>query len=687
MVNKSSTIKHPWVFILILLSVTFIAYIPTLKNGFILTWDDSGYVTNNTLIHSLSPVALKEIFTSTVAASYVPLPILTFAIEYKIGGNDPFIFHLTNLLLHLLCTFLVFLILRKLKLSPFFATFGALLFGVHPMHVESVAWITERKDLLFTLFSLTSIILYINYLNSERKKVLFYSLCLLLFILALLSKITAVVLPLSLFLIDYFFERRFTTKTIVEKIPFLFLSLGFGIVEIVMFQHQGILKTPGSVGVVSQVFLGFFALCTYIIKFFLPFSLSAIYPFTGETGHALPFLYYLSPLFIILLGFFVYLTTRRNRAVLFGSLFFLVNILLAFQAQILTGGIGFLADRFTYMPYLGFCFLAGWTGELIVQERKELKPLVTGVFVVILVFFSLMTYSRNKVWENDFTLWNDTISKYPDEITKSYANRGIAFTFAGQWNEAVADFTKVIEIDPKDAWGYADRGEAYQHLNQWQQSIDDFTQAIAIDSARQETYAGRGLAYGVLGQYDKAIQDLSVAIRIDPKYIKGYSNRGVTYSTLGQSDKAIEDFSRAIELDSTFPEAYMNRSIAYGKMSSWNEAIMDGQKASRLSPDNAGVYTKLGYYYLGEGDLATAEEQFKKAVNLDVTKFDPFLGLAIIYYSKGFKADAKTWLDQAKGLEPILNSGMDGINALEKNGYFKPENSKETIRKMITEIR
>jgi tetratricopeptide (TPR) repeat protein len=568
-----------------------------------------------------------------------------------------------------------------------FAAFGALLFGIHPMHVESVAWISERKDLLCALFSLASILLYINYLNRHSNKLLFFLLSLLLFTFALFSRITAVTLPLILFLIDYFSERRFTTKVFVEKIPFLFLSVGFGVVEIVVFQHQGILKIPGSISIVNQVFLGFFALSTYILKFVAPFHLSAIYPFPGDSTQALPVLYYLSPVFILGLGYIIYRSTRKYRAILFGSLFFLVNIILMFQIQILTQGIGFRADRFSYMSYIGFCFLAGWTIEQIVQKKPELKNLVMGVSAIILILFSTLTFTRTKVWENDFTLWNDTISKYPEEVSKSYGNRGIAFTSIGQWNEAISDFTKVIAIDPKYSWGYLDRGEAYQHTNQWDKSIEDLSTAIRIDSNSQEGLAGRGFAYGVMGLNEKAIDDLSRAIQINPKYAKGYSNRGVTYSNMGLYDKAVADLSKAIELDTAHYDAYLNRSIAYGKLNRWDEAIIDGQKALKFHPDNAGLHDKIGYYYLGKGDLLQAEEEFKKAINIDITGFDPYLGLAIIFYSKGYKADAKSYLDQAKGIEPAINTGMDGINALEKAGYPKPDAVKETLKRMLAELK
>ena len=199
--------------------------------------------------------------------------MLTFAAEYKIFGLNSFIFHLSNLLLHLLCTLLVFQILRLLKLNPLYAAIGAIIFGVHPMHVESVAWIAERKELLYSLFFLTSIIVYINYLNSQKNKLILFLLSLFLFILALFSKITAVTLPLSLLLFDYYLERPFKSKVFIEKIPFFIFSLIFGIAEIIIFQRQGILKATEIISIPDQVFMGFYALSAYIIKFFITISI------------------------------------------------------------------------------------------------------------------------------------------------------------------------------------------------------------------------------------------------------------------------------------------------------------------------------------------------------------------------------------------------------------------------------
>ncbi len=686
-VQKQSLIEKPVFLTILIFCLTFITFFPSLKNGFITTWDDGAYVINNQSIQNFSPVSLKEIFTTTVASSYVPLPILTFADEYKIFGLNPFIFHLSNLILHLLCTLLVFQILRMLKLKPVYAGIGAMIFGVHPMHVESVAWISERKDLLFCLFSLASIIFYFNYLTSQKKKNVFFLLSLFLFTLALFSKITAVTLPLCLLLIDYYLERPLKSKILIEKVPFFIFSLIFGITEILVFQKQGVLKATEVVNISDQVFMGFYALSAYIIKFFAPFQLSAIYPWLSEPGHALPFIYYISPLFILFLGFLIYQATRKNRAVLFGSLFFLINIILMFQAQILTQGIGFLADRFSYMPYLGICFLAGWSSEQLIQNKKEVKKLILGVLFFIILIFTAISFNRTKTWENDLTLWNDVIEKYPNNVFKSYANRGIAFSSLQQWDNAITDFTRVIEMDPRYGWGYIDRGVAYQHKGQWDKSVDDFTKAIEINEKDFDAYAGRAVSYGVLGQLDKAITDLTKAIQMNPKYSKGYSNRGLTYANLGYLDKAIADYSKAIELDPEYRDAYTNRSLAYGRLNQWDNAIVDGIKAIQIDPGNSGLYDKVGYFYLAKGDLDHGEEQFRKSISLENKNFDPLLGLAVISYSKGDKVNAKKYFDQAKNIESRLNKGMDGINELENIGFFKPANIKEILKKLFVELK
>ncbi|MCX6287023.1 MAG: tetratricopeptide repeat protein [Bacteroidetes bacterium] len=679
-------IERPAFLIFIIIVLTFFAFSPSLQNGFILTWDDSAYILNNQTIQHFNSSSISEIFTTTVAGSYVPLPLFTFAIEYRIFGLNPFIFHLSNLFLHLLCTVLVFLLLKKLRLKPLFAGIGSLIFALHPMHVESVVWLSERKDLLYSLFYFSSLLVYIRYIELPRKRYLFYFTSLFLFLLSLFSKITAVTLPIVLLFIDYYLDRSFKKKVLIEKIPFLVLSLIFGFTEIVLLRNQEFLQTPQNISLLDQIFLGFYSLDAYVIKFFIPFQLSAIYPYGNSLGHDLSIIYYISPFFAFFLGFLIY-KWRKNRVILFGIVFFLINIIPMFQAQIVTQGIGFLADRFSYLPYLGLCLITGWFCEHYLWNKNELKQLSFGGFTLIFIIMMFITFNRTKVWKDDMTLWNDVIEKYPNEIVKSYANRGIAYTKQGKWNDAITDFTKVIEMDPQYSWGYSDRGVAYQNTSQWEKSLDDFSKAIALNKNDSDAFLSRGVSYGVLRNYRMAIEDFSKTIELTPKNSKAYSNRGLTYMNLGFVDSAIKDYSKAIELNRGYRDAFVNRSIAYSKINQLDKAISDCSAAIELDQGNAGLYNILGYFYFEKGDIDKANKQFQSCLNIDARNFEALLGLSTIFYLNRDKDNAYKYLDQAISIEPRLGNGMDGIAELENIGYFKSPYQKEVLKKMFYERR
>lgn len=616
-IEKTAFFEKSLFLVILILILTFIAFYPSLTNDFIRTWDDDQYVISNQSIQNLNQSSLKEIFITPVNGSYEPLPMLTFAAEYKIFGLNPFIFHLSNLLLHLLCTLLVFQILRLLKLNPLYAAIGAIIFGVHPMHVESVAWIAERKELLYSLFFLTSIIAYINYLNSQKNKLVLFLLSLFLFILALFSKITAVTLPLSLLLIDYYLERPFQSKVFIEKIPFFIFSLAFGIAEIIMFQRQNIFHATEMISIPDQIFLGFYALSVYIIKFFLPLKLSAIYPWLNAPGHALPYPDYISPLFILLLGFLIYLATRKNRAILFGSLFFLVNIILMFQIQILTQGIGLLADRFTYIPYIGLLFIVVWTIEKLVKNKKSIKYIPVLFMAIVITVFITQTFNRCKIWANGVTLWSDVIKKYPDEIITQYYYRSIEYGYLRQPEKAIDDCTRAIELKSDYKEAYYNRGNEYENLKQWDKAIADYTKAIEIDPDYETAYSNRGNSYGNLGQWNKAKADYSKAIEIDPGYKVAYVNLGAAYGNLGQWDKAIAEYSKAIGLDPDYKEVYLDRGFAFGRLGQPDKALDDYSKAIEIDPNNKESYFTRGNEYLNLKQWDKAISDYTKAIGID----------------------------------------------------------------------
>jgi len=520
--KKKSLFENPIFLIIFILLLTFITFIPSLRNGFISSWDDAQYILDNLIIRQLNFLSIKAMFVNQVNISYVPLPLLSFAIEYQFFGFAPIPFHITNLILHLGCTFLVFYFLRLLKLEDIYAALGAFLFGIHPMHVESVAWITERKDLLYSLFYLTSMIFYILNIQRNERSWKLISLSILFFILALFSKIQAVSLPLSLLLIDYYFQRPLKLKLIIEKIPLFFLSFIIGMVGILIINKQIGFQINQSSPFYQRIFLGLYALSAYLLKFLAPFYLSAIYPIPFSSNQTLPLIYYLSPLFLLLVGFGVYKSAKYTKAIIFGFLFFLFNII--FLLQFIGQGVTYLADRYSYISYIGLSFILAWTVERSVKKSYKYKPhLVFSMFILCTIFIFL-TYNRCQVWEG-VQLWSDVIKKYP-EYSTGYNNRGLEYQKLGQTDRAIDDFTKTLEIDPNNYKAYANRAIIYGDMGQWDRQVTDCSKSIEINPKNQTTYSNRGLAYEKLGDWENAIKDYTKVLEFNPNAKEAYLNRG-----------------------------------------------------------------------------------------------------------------------------------------------------------------
>lgn len=526
--------EKPFFFILIIIVITSISYFPSLKNDFINTWDDYYYVTNNPIIRELNSHSVKEMFTIPVNGSYVPLPMLTYAVEYKLFGYNPLPFHITNLVLHILCTLLVFQVFRLLKLNILYAALFALLSGIHPMRVESVAWITERKDLLYSLFYLASMILYIQFIKQKERRPVFFIFSLLLFIFSLLSKIQAVTLPLCLLLLDYYFERPIRLKLIIEKVPFFILTFICGIGGVIMLNRAGVLKFNEVISLGDRIFYGLYAFSAYIVKFFAPFHQSAFYPYPVSPGQSLPDLYYINPLFLLLIAFLIYRTIRYNRVVVTGTLFFLFNIM--FLLQILSAGTAYLTDRFTYIPYTGLFFIAGWYTQQIAVRKKKRKILVLSVLSMIVVLFSILTFNRCKIWENGETLWTDVINKYPERNTMPYINRAIYYKSNKQLDKSLADYFIASKVNPGNAIVYDNIGYCYLEKDEWANAIENFQECLNIEEKNFDAILGMSLAYynkndiKSAGRYFKEAENIEPILKAGMTGISDLEKSGYSYS-------------------------------------------------------------------------------------------------------------------------------------------------------------
>ncbi len=336
--------------LVIIVVISFIAYFPVLHNG-LLYWDDDFYIKNNPLIYSIN---LKEIFSQNVMGNYHPLTILTLAIEYHYFGLNATGYHAFNLLLHLLNVILVFYVVFSLSDKVGVALVASLLFGIHPLHVESVAWAAELKDLLYTFFFLASYIFYLMYLKDRHKK--FYVFAILLFSAALLSKAMAASLAVVLILTDYFKGRKINIKTLSEKIPFFLLAIAFGLVSVLAQ------KSAGASDVIDfafpqRILFACFGFISYLFKLLFPLHLSAYYPYPIKGGENIPVQYYTYLILLTALVAFVCYSLRFTKKILFGAGFFALTIFLVLQLFPIGGAV--MADRYSYVPSIGIFYLAG----------------------------------------------------------------------------------------------------------------------------------------------------------------------------------------------------------------------------------------------------------------------------------------------------------------------------------------
>ncbi|HRZ87088.1 MAG TPA: tetratricopeptide repeat protein [bacterium] len=587
--------------------VTCVAFSPSLQNGFT-NCDDHDYVTQNQTITELSLKNIKTIFTTTsVFYIYHPLVLLSYAVEHHFVGLKPFLYHLDNLILHLINVSLVFLLIFMLDRNAAVAFFVALLFGIHPLRVESVAWVTERKDVLYAAFYLGSLICYLRYAaDAARRKYYGWSLCL--FIISLLSKPMAVTLPAVLVLLDYLNKRKIDRRAIVEKIPFFALSLIFSFVNMSSHYPADEARVEAGFTMTHKILNGFHGVLFHIGKLLAPVNLCCLYQHPKNFVAEIPIIYWLSPVIVAALCIAFLASARYSRKGLFGFLFFLVTILPVLQF-LPVGGKSTPADRFTYLPAVGLFYLAGeflyWLGW---EKFKDLKPVrigVIAVFAAVVAVFSFHTYAMCGVWKDSVTLWTNVLKYYPDNLV-SLSNRGGGYIDRRDFDNAVKDLSEAIRIEPRYFLPYVNRGMAFAAKGDIDRSIADHTQAIQLNPRFAPAYYNRGNMYAFLKQFDKAIADYTAAIERQPLYAAAYNNRGSAYNDTGDTGKALADYSEAVRIEPRYGQAFSNRGNVRSRRGDLDLAIEDYSRAIALDPRNLDAYLGRAAAYARKGDYTMA---------------------------------------------------------------------------------
>lgn len=641
--------------ILAVLMITAFCFFPTLDNQFV-NWDDDVNLLENDNTAVLDAAHIKAIFTDRVIGNYNPLPILTLAIERHFVGLEPRLYHIDNLLLHLLATFFVFLIFKKLGIKDLGAAAGALLFGIHPMRVESVAWVTERKDVLMAAFYFPAIYYYIKSVQLPEKRNKYLIITAILFLFSLLSKIQSVALPLTMLVIDYFLDRKFDNKSILEKVPFFILSAIVGSVGIFFLKDNGSLQDVASYTLFDRLLIGMYSLNVYLIKVIFPYQMSPLYPYPAT----LDSMFYIAPLGVAaFFGLIYWLWKQDKKAWVFGLVFFFFNVM--FLLQVLGAGQAFLADRFTYIPYLGLFFIVAYYINDFFEKNNTNKNLLLGIVGAFLLFSAFKTRQQNDVWQDGGTLWTKALEYYPDSDLP-WGNRARFYRENKRdYLKALEDYNQAIRLKPK-AEALNSRGKTYFDLVAYpdlmqklkistatectKRALDDYNAALKLDTTKVEAktlgeiYANRGAAYGRYSEEtgDKSYlqqsqSDLNNAMRLDPKNENCFLNGYLVNAQLNNLPRALECIDKYNILKPGESDMYYERGITHRRMNQDDEAIKDFQQAIQLA----------------QNELRSKEPKLQQRGKMIVGVCNN--ELARIYFKNNDLTNAKTYILEAQRYE------------------------------------
>ncbi len=611
---------YPW----IALTITFAVYLPNLGADFT-NWDDQHYVYENTVLQT--PGKLGELLSKPFAGNWHPLTMLSLWINFQISGISPWSYHLLNILLHLGNVFLVWHLAHRLSKGNAAVAFGtALLFGVHPLHVESVAWIAERKDVLYGFFFLLGLAQWLRY--TEKNNWFAYALAMVFFVLSALAKPAAVVFPLAVAAIDWYQKRTFDLRFWLDKLPLLLVSGVFAYITLNTQGEVGATDLVEKLGWGRRILYACYGLMMYLVKTVVPYPLVTFYPLPGMNT-PLPWPYLVAPVFVGALAFAGFYWGRARRELSFGLLFYLFNLLLVIQ--LVPVGSAIISDRYSYMPHFGVFFGAM---ALLSESAAGRRGAAVAAWVLGLLF-AAMAFKQVQFWKNGETLWDHAIRHLPSPT--AYKNRALLYLEAAAAAEAAAEAAKVEAAKAEAPAAKAAAAEAAKKNSKIMEdlrnkALECYDRCLQIDLKQHEAYTQRGLIFYDRKQYAKAVEEANKAIELKPDFVIALNNRGIAYMGLNEFAKALPDFDRAITVDPTYVRALKNRGMAYFELRRFDECIADMRKYIESGAiDKGDILNTIGVAQQQKGEYEASLESFAQALPLTDKKVSVWINRAYSY--------------------------------------------------------
>ncbi len=562
--------------------------------------DDHQYLSQNPLVQNPGLDAavrfLVEVFRpSTVGGYYQPLAMISLMLDHALGGNEADLrpFHRTSLLLHVANTALVIVFLYQLFRQAWPAALAGLLFGIHPLTVESIPWVSERKTLLSAFFALWSLVLYLRYVRGKDRTLLW--LCAAAYVLSMMSKPTSLPLPFLMLLLDYWPLGRLKRRTIAEKAPLFILAAAFAVITLVSQGRTSVVRLPGDSAAVRIPLILCHNIIFYLRNTFWPARLAAYYPFPEPLALSNPMVLagvigtaVLIPLLL--------LTLRWTRAFLTGWLFFFIAILPVMGVIGFTGAIA--ADRFMYLPLAGFLLpltwllARAWGGPTAAAALPGRRAAVAVLVVAVAAPEALATRRYLGYWQDRVGLYQHIVSLYPSDAAMRNG-LGYALYLAGRDDEAIRECSEALRLQPK----YADA-----HIN-------------------------LGVALARKGRLDEAIAHYLEVLRYRPDYADVHVSLGAAYFAQGRVPEATVEFQEALRLRPNHLLARYNLAEMLVQQRRYAEAAAEYARVLQLYPDHAPTHARLGRVLAALGRFDEALREFREALRINPREPDALAGL------------------------------------------------------------
>ncbi|MBI2429373.1 MAG: tetratricopeptide repeat protein [Ignavibacteriales bacterium] len=572
---------NPYTYLLCIIILVWIVYYPAVHFDFT-NWDDDIHITNNPAVQQISIRSFIQLFLPTPQYMYHPVTMISYMVEWRLSDGSSWLFHLTNIVVHVCNIILVFLVLRQFHLSKTIVIFCTALFGLHPLQVESVAWISARKELLYALFYLLSILFYLYHQQTQAKKYIVISLVA--FMLSLLSKPTAITLPFVLIALEYSRSRRSLFEISKYVTPYLLAAILF----LFFFLQSPQTKLSPPIEYYSfyqRIVLIVYELSFYIWKFLFPFHLSACYAYPD--ADVLRAHYYVIPILVaILIAALIYFTVEKKKA-LFGILLYGIAIVPVLQI-IPFHNASLVADRYVYLPIIGLgLFLSH---GIQVKKRGEEFDYIAVVLQKLLLGFLILAMSvasldRLFVWKNSVDLFTDVIEKNPT-LALAYGNRANAKLLSGDYNGTIEDCAALLRLNPFDGKAYYNQGNAYSQLGKYDTAIECYNKSILNGFVIANVFYNRGNAYYMSGKIDSALTDYHRSLDYAMMKTESYYSIGYVY-LFGKKDYRMAQyyFDSALAGNPASTPSYYYRAECFFNMQQYTNASNDLLLASRIDPN------------------------------------------------------------------------------------------------------